>query len=139
MLLAALLLQAAPLPVPPPPGDEPGCDRNAIRYTAEREWRGIWANDFEGSRFFEGTAEVATLPWRARNIWFDDRKRAAFNDLPSIQTEFGKAYRVRFVGKASVEAPPGQRCGFGHMGMSDGEVIVTRILSIEPLGDLRPR
>lgn len=136
MLMAALLLQAAAPQPFPPPGSEPGCDRSAIRYTADREWSGIWANDFEGSRFFDGADDVATLPWRGTNIWFD-RNRAAFDDLPSIWTEYGKAYRVRFTGKSTIEAAPGHRCGFGHMGGSDGEVVVTRVLSIEPLGDLR--
>ncbi len=138
MLLAALLLQAAAPQSFMPPGDEPGCDRKAIRYTTEREWTGIWANDFEGLRFFEGAEDVATLPWRGKNIWFDDRSRAAFNDLPSVRTEEGKAYRIRFFGKATIDAPPGYRCGFGHMGMSDGEVIATRVLSVKLLGDLRP-
>ncbi len=85
MLLAALLIRAAPLQAFPVPGDEPGCDRSAIRYTPEREWAGIWANDFEASRFFEGVTGVATCPWKRERIWFDDRDRAAFDGLPSIR------------------------------------------------------
>ncbi|MBD8677514.1 hypothetical protein [Sphingomonas sp. CFBP 13720] len=139
MFLAVLLLQAA---APPPrsfpaPGDDAGCDRNAIRYTDEREWDGVWINDFEGSEFIEGATSLAGLRRNVARAWFDDRDRAAFDGTEFVPGPFGKAYRIRFIGRRSIDAPPGSRCGFGHMGMSTATIVATRITAMEPLGDIR--
>ncbi len=139
MFLAVLLLQAA---APPPrsfpaPGDDAGCDRSAIRYTDEREWDGVWINDFEGSEFIEGATSLAGLRRKVARAWFDDRDRAAFNDTGFVPGPFGKVYRIRFTGRRSIDAPPGSRCAFGHMGMSTATIIATRITAMEPLGDIR--
>jgi hypothetical protein len=136
MVLAALLLQtAAPQPLPPP-GSEAGCDRSAIRYTPEREWSGVWVNHFEGSQFFEGATSAAKLPWLERPVWFEDRAYIANAALDPADRGYAKAYRIRFIGRRTIDAPVGQRCGFGHFGMSQADIYPTRILSIERLGDL---
>ncbi|KQM57278.1 MULTISPECIES: hypothetical protein [unclassified Sphingomonas] len=137
MLLAALLLQAGAPPANPypVPGDDPRCDRSAIRYTPEREWSGIWVNHFEGSQFFEGKTGVAAIDWRQRGVWFDDRDNMALTSVAMEHRGSGKAYRIRFLGHRTIDEPEGYRCGFGHMGSSIAEIVPTRILSIVPLED----
>ena len=136
MLLAALLLQAVPpLPPFPPPGSDRGCDRSAIRYTAETEWTGIWVNHFEDSRFFEGATSAAKLDRRAPGTWFDDRGNIALTSVPMEHRGYGKAYRIRFLGRRTIGPAPGYRCGFGHMGSSSAGIVPTRIISIERLPD----
>ncbi len=139
MFLAVLLFQAA---APPPrsfpvPSDDAGCDRSAIRYTDEREWDGVWINDFEGSQFIEGATSLAGLRRNAPWVSFDDRDRAAFDGTGLGVGSYGKAYRIRFIGRPSIDAPTGSRCGFGHMGMSAATIVATRITAMEPLGDIR--
>lgn len=137
MLLAALLLQAVPPQRFPLLGDEPNCDRTAIRYTLEREWAGVWVNHFEGSQFFEGATSTVNLDWRHRGTWFEDRGNLALTSVPLNDRGYGKAYRIRFLGHRTIDAPAGYRCGFGHMGSTDAEIIPTRILAIERLPDPR--
>lgn len=137
MLLAALLLQAAAPTVPAPGSDETGCDRNAIRYTPEREWTGVWVNHFEGSRFFDGATSADKLDWRPPGTWFEDRGNIALTSVPMEDRGYGKAYRIRFIGRRTIDALRGSRCGFGHMGSAGAEIVPTRIISIERLPDPR--
>ena len=134
MLLAALLLQAAALPLPPP-GSDRGCDRNAVRYTPEREWRGVWVNHFEGSLFYEGETSADRLDWGRPLVWFYDRDKIALTSVPMEDRGYGKAYRIRFFGRRTIDAPQGHRCGFGHMGSSSAEIVPTRMISIVRLTD----
>lgn len=82
-----------------------------------RRWKGVWRNEFEGSRFCPAPAKKCSGSSRGDYIWLDMRKSPD-------QT----LYTVDFIGRrTSVKGR------YGHMGGSDYELIVDRMISITPL------
>lgn len=108
---------------------EPGKSLTEICYkmTSPRRWRGLWRDDFEGSRFCPAPARECTFQSAGDRIWLDfsyslpaDQKRMASGGL----------YEVDFIGRRT--AVPGH---YGHMGVFDAEIIADRMIStrqVEP-------
>jgi hypothetical protein len=164
MLAAAILLLlqgtavAAEEPAPPPPGCNSGYDRAhgrsapypGLRVCAPlsepREIRGIWHHIFEGSRFFEDATYPVTVPDESAAIWLDVRNPIGPDRLRNRRLQLGHAYEVRFIGRATPVLPRGRgfdrygglALGYGHLGQSDGLVVVDEFLTITDLGPITP-
>jgi hypothetical protein len=82
-----------------------------------RRWRGVWRNEFEGSRFCPAPAMKCSYYSVGDRIWLDASKSPD-------QT----LYTVDFIGRRT--AVKGR---YGHMGGSDYEVIVDRVISIRQM------
>lgn len=95
------------------------------RMTAPQRWSGVWANEFEGSRFCPGARD--SCPYRrGNNIWLDWSGPA-----PAEIKRDGAArpaYRLTFIGRRTLI--PG---AYGHMGMSKHYLLVDRVIRAEPL------
>ena len=101
-----------------------------------RRYRGIWIDEFEGQAFIpEGTeppqwpSPDSTSPgWRERleraqaaSIWLDVERAG-------LEHKEGRKIRIDFVGRKTLY--PGY---YGHMGMSGGEIIVDRVISLKEM------
>jgi hypothetical protein len=153
MLLAALLIQAAP----PPPVRRADCYRDEVRGTATRKvyrgdrecvaftppqvMEGIWLRAFEGSEFHERARTRADIRSSVGVPWFSvGEPLKAFADPLRPQDLYeGRLYRVRFIGRRSVAQNQPPMEGFGHMGGSSSLVLLDEMLSIEDLGPLTSR
>lgn len=84
-------------------------------------WRGLWRNDFEGSDFCPAPADECRWTTPRNAIWLSLRKSSLYYSMEGR----GGLYAVDFVGRRTAE-----RGHYGHMGTSDYEVIVDRLISI---------
>ncbi len=113
-------------------------DRECYRLSEPVLMRGIWHNEFEGSRFFANVQSVDGLPVEPK-VWLQTHELLSG---PQAPLQDGKFYRVEFVGRqpllswSKLMSP-----GYGHLGMSNGLVVVdhfTAISQIDP-SDQRER
>ena len=107
----------------------------AVPFTAEqcfelapaRRWRGLWRDDFEGSRFCPEPVDECDYKTSGDIIWLSSSERLkAARALP--QRGEGGLFEVEFVGRLTA-----QRGYYGHFGMSDYEIVVDRLISIRRL------
>lgn len=83
-----------------------------------KRWKGLWRNDFEGSRFCATPAKSCDGSTSRPYTWFD------YYDPKLLP--FGGLYRVDFIGRrTSVQGR------YGHMGGSDYQIVVDRMISVE--------
>ncbi|MFL9840795.1 hypothetical protein ABS767_07475 [Sphingomonas sp. ST-64] len=87
-----------------------------------QRWRGIWNDYFEGQQFCAAGRRCSggydrTQPW----ITFADGVRPT-SDLPT-----NRRYVIEFIGRRT--KMPGF---YGHLGSSDHEIVVDRVISITP-------
>jgi hypothetical protein len=85
----------------------------------QQRWRGLWRNDFEGSRFCPGPATQCQMDTPGDIIWLD-AERATRNEPD------GALYAVELLGRRT--AVKGE---YGHMGGSDHDLIVDRFISMK--------
>lgn len=82
-----------------------------------RRWKGLWRNDFEGSRFCASPAKFCDDRTTGPQTWFD-------YDDPKL-LPFGGLYEVDFIGRRT-----SVRGRYGHMGGSDYEIVIDRLISM---------
>jgi len=88
-----------------------------FRMLPAQRWRGLWRNNFEGSQFCAAPAVVCDYHSPGERVWLNaDRVRG----------RRGALYSLQFVGRKTMYTGP-----YGHMGMSDQEIIVDRVISIK--------
>ena len=102
-----------------------------------REFSGIWINEFEGSRFIENGRSLADVPgWHeGEQVWLDmEHSRWADNNWRRYP---GHVYRVRFRGRAACDMhrETAMMGGYGHLGMSNGLVVVDYLYELDDLGE----
>lgn len=102
-----------------------------FRMSKPHRMQGVWIDEFEGSRFLPGVRDVAQAEVTSGGIWLhiDTRKLPARYQEPNEKT---RAFQIDLIGRQT--AVPGRH---GHMGMSAHEVIVDRLISIQPI-DVAP-
>jgi len=106
-------------------------DDQCYRMAPPERMRGIWIDEFEGSRFLPGlTAAPAADPAGPR-IWLDMDAHPV-PALPAERRRPGGVYLVDFIGRRTLY--PGH---YGHMGMSEQEVVVQRLISARAVGTVR--
>lgn len=108
-------------------------DRACIDFAPARQITGIWIDEFEGSAFYEGAKNLDDVRKREDRVWLTIDKKSAvpakFKRMGSMQ-----AYRLTFVGRFARDMKRKPIEGYGHFGMSNGLVLVDRLLSWEDLG-----
>jgi hypothetical protein len=92
-----------------------------------RTWRGLWRNDFEGSRFCPEPMKDCGYDTPGDDIWLSYSQGLKPQRLwPREGT--GRMYQVKFIGRLTAK-----RGHYAHFGSSDYEVVVDRVLSIRTL------
>lgn len=96
-----------------------------------QRFRGIWLDEFEGSRFFEGSrdanavkAEVRRRLGTAEGYEWLDWSGPNGNSIPQPTTQNSRMVAIDFIGRRT--AYPGR---YGHMGVSRSEIVVDRIIA----------
>lgn len=89
----------------------------------QQRWGGLWRREFEGSRFCPAPAQRCSGDDSGDNIWLTSRQQLA----PETHST-GKLYAIEFLGRRTLE-----RGHHGHMGMSQHEIIVDKVISIAPI------
>lgn len=93
-----------------------------FKFTTSKRMHGLWRNEFEGSQFCPPPATQCANSRKPLFIWFQMK-----SPLPGWEdTPPGGLYAVDFIGRRSE-----YRGMYGHLGMSDEEVIVDRMISIK--------
>jgi hypothetical protein len=95
-----------------------------IKWTPPQRWRGLWRDEFEGSRFCPAPATECGLDTPGDVIWLDVQRVMKRGREPS-----GALYAVQLVGRRT--AAKGH---YGHMGGFDHELMVDRFVSIKKVG-----
>ncbi len=125
-MIAALAVMAA--------AQATGCSPE--RVAPPREYVGIYLDEFEGQRFFEGARSLKEVDRRgADNVWMEINIVALGAAFGIKRREPWTAYLVRFDGRKRSRSIAGVHpCGYGHMGASNAEISVDRMLSVQTLG-----
>ena len=98
-----------------------------VKMGPKQRFKGLWNDEFEGSRFCPAPADQCSFVSRGEHIWlsFSPKLDGFEASRPS------GVYAIEFVGRQT--AYPGL---YGHMGGADEEVIVDRIIAIKRIGDM---
>ena len=91
----------------------------------QREWVGLWVNEFEGSRFCPAPATECKLTEYGTGTYltFSEGQRPVSVD----RFQHGAIFQIRFIGRKTQESG-----SFGHMGVNAHEIIVDRLISLQP-------
>ncbi len=95
------------------------------KLSSQERFKGLWSNEFEGSRFCPAPTEECSFISPGEHIWlsFPERSHRVDWRKPGL-------YAVEFIGRQTLY--PGL---YGHMGGSDEELIVDRVISMNRIGD----
>jgi hypothetical protein len=104
--------------------DALGDTARCFKMTKPQRWRGLWLDVFEGQRFCPAPMQKCEDDGENGHIWL----RFPQDAKPFGRVVTGKTYEVEFVGRRTLL--PGAH---GHMGVSEHEMLVDRIISIRPL------
>lgn len=92
-----------------------------------RKWRGLWRNDFEGSRFCPEPMTECGYDTPGDDIWLSySQGLRPSSSWPEVGS--GGMYEVEFVGRLTAK-----RGHYAHFGSSDHELVVDQLISIQPL------
>ncbi|ALJ14421.1 hypothetical protein [Sphingopyxis macrogoltabida] len=83
-------------------------------------WKGLWRNDFEGSRFCASPAESCSSDTSGERIWLSDP-----DNILRVKTGDEALYRIEFWGRRTLKAG-----AHGHLGGSDHDLIVDEVISL---------
>lgn len=106
----------------------PNAVDQCFQMTPSQHWAGLWRDEFEGSKFCSAPATQCPDEKDSNNVWLtlgDGVQRPA--------ESAGKLYAVEFVGRKTLI-----RGHHGHLGVSDHEIIVDKIISITPVQTGQP-
>ena len=113
-------------------------DRKCVAFDPPRTISGIWINEFEGSLFYEKVKRLDDVKLNDTKVWL------TIDDETLMSAElrgrgFGRAYRIKFIGRTATDMNKKPSLGYGHFGMSSGPVLVDRIIDWEDIGQGDPR
>jgi hypothetical protein len=89
-----------------------------VKMLPQQRWRGLWRNQFEGSRFCQEPAKTCDATTPGEKIWL--------SQTPGHPG--GGLYWIELVGRRTMYRGP-----YGHLGMSDHELIIDRVISMKEL------
>jgi hypothetical protein len=89
-----------------------------VKMLPQQHWRGLWRNDFEGSRFCPEPAKRCSFDAPGERIWL--------SKTPGRPQ--GGLYQLDFIGRKTMYRGP-----YGHMGVFDEEITIDRVLSMKEL------
>ena len=93
-----------------------------FKMTQPQRWQGVWRNEFEGSRFCPAPARGCTDEMPGDRVWLTFKEDSPYYAIEGR----GGAYAIDFVGRRTL-----YRGMQGHMGGSDYEIIVDRVISMK--------
>jgi hypothetical protein len=102
-----------------------------------KRYRGVWLDEFEGSAFFEGARGAGEVraaiarrsdAWPSSQVWLDWPENGGATALPTKTSANARLVVMDFVGRRTVYAG-----SYGHMGGSQHEILVDRMLSAKPI------
>jgi hypothetical protein len=93
---------------------------DCFEMTKPQRWKGIWRNEFEGSNFCPGA--TTECQYTQANNWLEFPQRLPEHALQGR----GGEYAIDFIGRRTL-----YRGKHGHMGMSDYEFVVDRVISLK--------
>jgi hypothetical protein len=93
------------------------------KMTKPQRWRGLWRDDFEGSRFCPAPAHECSDKTGGDHIWLSPSAPLAKEVGPP-----GGLYALEFFGRRTL-----YRGKYGHFGGSDFELIVDRLIAIKEI------
>ncbi len=96
-----------------------------VQMTEPQIWTGIWRDEFEGSQFCAAPATRCAFDSQAERVWLAQRDKSFKGGQRPYD---GSLYAVEFLGRRTKY--PGS---YGHLGVSQHEIIVDRMLSIRKL------
>jgi len=94
-----------------------------------RRWRGLWRNDFEGSRFCPEPARECGHDSPGEDIWLTFSEQLPQSDFE----DFGGLYELDVVARRTLH-----KGHYGHWGGSDHELIVDRMILMREVEAPRP-
>ena len=103
-----------------------GEPENCYKFDAPRRWRGLYFGAFEASRFCPEPARECSDAGPGERIWLEASPSAGVPDWKP--TGSAALFAVDFIGHKS--SYPGH---YGHMGMSDEEIVVDHLISMKQL------
>lgn len=92
-----------------------------VRMLPAQRWRGLWRNEFEGSRLCPAPAHECSFHTSGDRVWLGFAKKP----LDDKTETYGGLYEVEFIGRRTMYKGP-----YGHMGVSDHEVIADHLISM---------
>jgi hypothetical protein len=101
-----------------------------FRMTEPRRMKGVWIDEFEGSRFVPGARDTTGVEVEPFGIWLNvhTNRIAGLVEEPHEL----RAFEVEFIGRQTL-----YRGSYGHMGMSEHEVIMDELIWARPV-DVSP-
>jgi hypothetical protein len=108
---------------------------DCLKFEQQRRFKGIWLDQFEGSRFLEGDETLPTVSlsdrkfvWLTENEELEAAASQVSKDLSCIQAT---PYRIEFNGRNRDGGP----MGAGHASMADADVWVDELISLRQIGE----
>lgn len=103
-----------------------------FRMSSPEQMRGVWIDEFEGSQFLPGASDTSPAQVGLGGTWLDvETNRIPGLFLTSSVDEL-RAFQIEFIGRRTLVAGK-----HGHMGSSDHEVVVDKLISARPI-DVTP-
>lgn len=99
-----------------------------FRMSQPRRMQGIWIDEFEGSRFLPEARDITRAEVGSGGIWLNIDTKKLPARYRSLSDEKLRAFEIDLIGRQTAVA--GRH---GHMGGSDHEIIVDRLISIRPV------
>ncbi|HEX8413566.1 MAG TPA: hypothetical protein VF637_06710 [Sphingomicrobium sp.] len=94
--------------------------------------KGVWIDEFESSEFLLGASDASQAQVRMGGTWLDVETNRIPGLYPSQSVEELRAFELEFIGRRTLVAGK-----HGHLGGSDHEVVVDRLISARPV-DVTP-
>lgn len=90
-----------------------------------QRWKGLWRDDFEGSRFCPAPTKTCSFDSPGEAVWLTFRVNAR-----PPQRRAGGLYEIEFVGRRTL-----RRGGYGHLGEFQHEVLVDKVISLNTVDE----
>lgn len=102
----------------------PVATEQCFRMAPAERWRGLWARDFELSRFCPAPARECSYHSPGQQIWLSfSSELSGAEQLPG-----GGVYALDFIGRKTAD-----RGHFGHLSMYEHEMVVDRMTSMKQI------
>ena len=112
-------------------------DRDNYEWHDEREFEGVWANEFEGSSFYEGVETAELVDLEDRQLWLSIDSQTTLP--PDFRPQNGQMYRItmRACSASKRLRSRGRGRGYGHFGLWQGMVVANEIVAWEHIGPIQ--
>lgn len=110
-------------------------DRDNYEWHEEREFEGVWANEFEGSSFYEGVDNAELVDLEDRQLWLSIDSQTTLP--PDFRPQSGQMYRITMRACSASKRLRSRGRGYGHFGLWQGMVVANEIVAWEHIGSIQ--